>query len=399
MTWAYFDCFSGAAGDMILGALVDAGADLSVVQQVLGRLNVPGCTVRAEKVTKQGLAATQITVPGEGEGQAPHRSLGTIRSIIEKADLPRRVTERSVAVFTRLAEAEAAVHNCGVQEVHFHEVGAVDAIADIVGSMTALENLGVDRVLCSPIAVGSGTVTCAHGVLPVPAPATARLLREVPLADCDEAGELATPTGAAVLTALATSFGPLPAMTIRRIGYGAGRREGRRRPNVLRVLLGQGATDGQADQVAVLEANLDDTSPETIAYCCERLLEVGALDVYTVPIYMKKSRPGVLLTALCRPADVADLEGVLFAETPTLGIRRHLAERSKLDRELVPVETPFGTISVKVGRRQGRTITAAPEYEDCRSAAQQHAVPLRVVMDAATQAWRQRVAQADAGGN
>jgi uncharacterized protein (TIGR00299 family) protein len=314
--------------------------------------------------------------------------LSEIRRIIEAAGLPENVARRSLAAFARLADAEAAVHNCSVENVHFHEVGAVDAIVDIVGAMAALDDLGVGRVTCSPLPTGSGTVTCAHGVLPVPAPATARLLQGVPLADCDEVGELTTPTGAAILTTVADSFGPLPAMAIGRIGYGAGQREGRHRPNLLRVILGEPSGAGGTDEVVVLEANIDDASPEVLGYCVERLLEAGALDAYTVPIYMKKSRAAALLTVLAEPDRAAELEAIVFAETTTFGVRRHTARRSKLSREVVQVETPFGRIGVKIGWRGHEVVTVAAEYEDCRTAARQLGVPLREVMETAVRAWR-----------
>ncbi|MHC4091169.1 MAG: nickel pincer cofactor biosynthesis protein LarC, partial [Planctomycetota bacterium] len=383
MSIAYFDCFSGASGDMILGALVDAGADNATLAQQLEALCIEGCSISAEETTKQGIAATRVTIPGEAAETAPHRTLGTIRKIIEAAPLSDGVRHKAVAVFQRLAEAEAAVHGCSIEEVHFHEVGAVDAIADIVGAMVALEDLNVEGVICSPIPTGSGTVTCAHGVLPVPAPATANLLRGVPLAECDEPGELTTPTAAAILTTLAESYGPLPAMTVERIGYGAGRREGRSRPNVLRVMLGKPVPEGSTDDITVLEANLDDVSPEVMGYCIERLLEAGALDAYLVPIYMKKSRPATLLTVLAESQKVADLEAIIFAETTTLGVRRQTARRSKLERRIDRVETPYGTIGVKVGLRGDEVVTVAPEYEDCREAAQRHGVALRVVMEVA----------------
>lgn len=392
MTIAYFDCFSGASGDMILGALLDAGADPAAIQQQLAALGIEGCSVQADKIKKQGLAATQVTVPGDTGQASPHRSFGTIRGIIEKARLSERVKQQAIAVFRRLAEAEAKVHDCAPEQVHFHEVGAVDALADIVGTAIALENLAVVRVVCSPLPTGSGTVTCAHGILPVPAPATAELLKGVPLAASDEVTELTTPTGAAILTTVADSFGPLPAMTIERTGYGAGRREGKSRPNVLRVILGKPVTAPEVDVITVLEANLDDATPEVVGYCTERLLEAGALDVYCVPIYMKKSRPAVLLTVLAEPHGVAQLEGILFAETTTLGVRRHEVRRSKLSRATVRVETPFGPVAVKVARRDEQVVTVAGEYDDCRAAARKHGVALRVVMEAAANAWR---AQAD----
>jgi uncharacterized protein (TIGR00299 family) protein len=388
MTLAYFDCFSGASGDMILGSLIDAGAGLASIDRKLAALAVEGCSLSASKVHKQGLAATQVTVTGESKGGSPHRSLASIRSIIEQADLVARVKNRALAAFERLAQAEAQAHGCALEQVHFHELGAVDTIADVVGAMLALDELGIDRVVCSPVAVGSGTVECAHGILPVPAPATLNLLIGVPLAECDVAGELTTPTGAAILTSVAEGFGPLPSMTVERVGYGAGTRDLPDRPNLLRVILGQAVSPGEADEIVVLEANLDDTTPEVVGHCLELLLEAGALDAYCVPIYMKKSRPAFTLTVLAEPRKVAALEGIVFAETSTLGVRHHQARRSKLAREIERVETPFGPIAVKIGRRESVVVTVAPEYEDCRAAARRHGVPLREVMESASQAWR-----------
>ena len=390
MTLAFFDCFSGASGDMILGALIDAGATSTSLQQRLSTLSVAGCSLTTERVLRNGLAATRVTVAGDPSGHPPHRSLSDIRSIIEGADLPERGRDRAVAAFERLARAEAAVHGCTVEQVHFHEVGAVDAIADIVGAMIALDELGVERVVCSAIPTGGGQVSCAHGILPVPAPATLNLLIGVPLARCEELGELTTPTGAAVLTTVADSFGPLPEMTVQRVGYGAGARDTPGRPNVLRVILGEPIAGGETDEVTVLEANLDDSSPEVVGYCTERLLEAGALDAYGVPIYMKKSRPAVLLTVLADQAKVPELEAIIFAETTTLGIRRHTARRSKLAREVEQVETPYGSIGIKLGRRGREVLTAAPEFEDCRTAARRHGVPLQEVMTSALSVWQAR---------
>ena len=390
MSIAYFDCFSGCSGDMILGALIDAGLDPALLRGRLESLAVQGFSLRVEKCTKKGLAATQVTVDLDDQAEQPHRHLKHIRQIIDDSQLTPGVKERALDVFQRLAEAEAGVHGTTIEKVHFHEVGAVDAIVDIVGACIGLEALGVDRVVCSPIAVGSGTVVCAHGELPVPAPATARLLQGVPLASCDEVGELTTPTGAALLTTLADSFGPIPSMCITATGYGAGRREGRRRPNVLRLVLGTAAAsdDDTGDEIMVLEANLDDTRPETIGYVMDRLFEAGALDVFSTPIGMKKNRPAVLLTVLAEPARVAECEDLLFAETTTFGVRRHLTQRTKLQRTHETVTTRFGPIRVKVGRRSGRKVTAQPEYEDCRAAAERHQVALRTVMDEAALTWQ-----------
>ena len=386
MKLAHFDCFNGAAGDMIVAALLDAGADAGRLRERLDGLRVGGYSLAIEKVNKQGLAATRFQVALDESAARPHRHLKHIVEIVEHAELPRGVKDKATWIFTRLAEAEAAVHGTTVDKVHFHEVGAVDAIVDIVGAVVALDLLGIERVVCSPLPPGSGTVVCEHGVLPVPAPATAYLLRNVPLASSDEPGELVTPTGAAILTTLAAEFGPMPGMRMRAAGYGAGSREGRTRPNVLRVLIGDADDAGDTDSITVLETNLDDVTPQVVGHCVEKLLAAGALDVYTVPIQMKKQRPGVLLTVLCAAAKAAALERILFAETTTLGIRRHQAMRTKMLRQIDTVETPFGPIRMKIASR-GDLVTAAPEYEDCKAAAERHGAALRTVMAAAQSAW------------
>ncbi len=371
---------------MLVGALIDAGAAFHTIAAGLKQLDVCGFNVRAEKVRKQGFAATQFHVDLERTTHE-HRGLSEIRAIIDRSSLPKTVRDRSAAIFERLADSEAKVHGVDREQIHFHEVGAVDAIVDVVAAALAIEALGIDRIVCSPLAVGSGTVACAHGVMPVPAPATVLLLQGVPIAATQEEGELLTPTAAAILTTVAAEFGPVPSMTLESTGMGAGTREGKHLPNVVRVLVGT-AEDDTTDTVAILESNLDDVPGEWVGHCMGRLLEAGALDVYCVPIYMKKSRPGVLLTVLADRARVAQLESIIFAETCTLGIRRRYAERSKLERSSEEVDTPYGRIRVKVGRRGGRTITAAAEYDECAAAARSHGVPLRAVMEAAMHAWR-----------
>ncbi len=387
MAQAYFDCFSGAGGDMIVGSLIDAGADAGVLRDRLASLGVGGYALSIEKMTKQGFSATRFRVDLEDPAEQPHRHLSDIRAILDSSDLPDFVKEKANAVFFKLAQAEATVHGTAIESVHFHEVGAVDAIVDVVGAIVALDLLGVDSVTCSPLPTGSGTVKCDHGTMPIPAPATAELLKGVPLASCDELGEMTTPTAAAVLTTIAEAFGPMPAMTVESVGYGAGSREWRNRPNVLRVMLGPGSATQDADRITVLETNLDDVTAEVVGYCIERLLSLGALDAYVVPIQMKKSRPGSLLTVLCDDADVAAMERVLFKETTTLGVRRHHVRRTKLRRRSETVETPFGPIRMKLADRDG-VITASPEFEDCRAAAESRGMALRDVMAAVDAAWR-----------
>lgn len=397
MRCGYFDCFGGAAGDMILGALIDAGLPVEQLEEVAARLGLPGVAVQAHKVQRAGLAATQVRVASTADAQ-PHRHLPDILEIIRRAGLSPAVTERACRVFTRLGEAEAAAHGIPIEQVHFHEVGAVDALVDIVGASAGIEALGLERILCSAIPTGSGTVTCAHGVLPVPAPATADLLRGVPLAPCDVEGELTTPTGAALLTTCAAAFGPLPPMKIDSIGYGAGTREFRARPNVLRLFVGEAlapnapADDSpeEWDSAVLLETQLDDVDGQTLAHACQRLLEAGALDAFMTPILMKKGRPGQLLTAVCRPEDVATLEAIVFSETTTLGIRRQTCLRHKLSRVHETVNTRFGPIQIKLGRRGEAVLRAWPEYADCAAAARDRGVTLRQVQDAALQAWMER---------
>ena len=387
MRIAYFDCFCGASGDMILGAMLDAGLSLDRLRRELGGLGLSGVDLAARKVTKQGFAATRFEVRWDRQEQGP-RHLADIRRIIAAGPLSDRVKDRAQRIFVRLAEAEARAHGTGLEQVHFHEVGAADAIIDVVGACLGLEALQVDRVVCSPIPPGSGTVRCDHGLLPVPAPGTVALLQGVPLAECDEPGELTTPTGAAILTTLADSFGPLPALRVEAVGYGAGRREGQTRPNLHRLILGRAASPGEVDEVVTLQANLDDATGQVVGYVAERLLQAGALDVFTTPIGMKKGRPAVLVTVLAEPQQADQLEELLFTETTTFGVRRWPTRRSKLQRAWKEVSTDWGPVRIKLGLRAGRCISATPEYEDCLRLATAQGVPLREVIQQAGQAAR-----------
>lgn len=387
MNIGYFDCFSGAAGDMILAAMLSAGLCETELRKDLGKLNVTGFELEISQVKKQGLAATHVNVRGTDKPE--HRHLHHITKIIDDSALSTTIKDRARRIFTRLAEAEAKVHGTTTDKVHFHEVGAIDAIVDVVGASIGVERLGLSRIVCSPLPTGSGIVHCQHGVMPVPAPATAELLRGVPIAACDEPGELLTPTGAAILTTLVESFGPLPAMRIGRIGYGAGTREGKMRPNVLRLLVGESvdSTD-ECDEVVLLETNLDDATGEQIAHAFDALFAAGALDVFTIPITMKKGRPGVLFSILAPPERQTACEEALFSNTTTFGIRRQTCTRSKLARQVETVSTRFGPIRVKIGRRGGRILLVAPEYEDCAAAARQHSAALHDVMFEAESVWR-----------
>lgn len=386
MNLAYLDCASGISGDMMLGALVDVGVELDLLGAAVESLGLPGCRLRAREVNKRGFRATQVTV--EYEPESAHRHLGEILEMIDRGRLLPRQKELARRIFTLLAEAEAKVHGTGIEKVHFHEVGAADSIADVVGTAVGWDLLGVDRLVASPVAVGTGKVKIAHGECSVPAPATAELLRGIPLAESSVEFELTTPTGAAILATLVDHFGPLPAMTVRRIGCGSGQRDLKQQPNVLRLMVGEATDDGGgSEQVCVLETNLDDLSGEMIGYCTTRLWEAGALDVYTTAIQMKKNRPGVKLSVLCRAEDVGPIEAILFTETTTLGVRRWTVGRHVLSRQPHGVETAWGPVQGKVGWLVGGSPRFAPEFESCRRIASEHHVPLRAVYEAAQKAF------------
>jgi uncharacterized protein (TIGR00299 family) protein len=384
MKLAYFDCFSGISGDMTLGALVDAGCAVESLRAELRGLRVPGWELTAEKVWKNGIAATYVKVTTED--QSKHRSLGAILEILEKSQLAARVRERASAIFRRLGEAEARVHDVPLEEIHFHEVGAVDAIVDIVGACIGFEALGIEKFACSALNVGGGTVKMAHGVLPVPAPATANLLQGRPTYSNGAQKELVTPTGAAIVATLCEAFGPQPAMSVDAIGYGAGTEDIEGQPNVVRIMVGEAAEKSVAgfdEEIVVVEANLDDMNPQIYGYFLEKALGAGALDVYTTPVQMKKNRPGTLLTVLCKPGDVNALMSLIFAETTTFGVRTYRAQRRVLPREWVSVGTEFGEVRIKVSRVNGRILHVAPEFEDCKKLAAEKDVPLqRVIAEA-----------------
>ncbi|MBZ5541446.1 MAG: nickel pincer cofactor biosynthesis protein LarC [Acidobacteriia bacterium] len=388
MKLAYFDCFSGISGDMTLGALVDAGCPLEQLREGLAGLRLAGWEISAEKVWKNGMSATWVRV--KAEDQQKHRSLSTILEMIEKSGLGQPVRERATAIFQRLGEAEAKVHDAPLEKIHFHEVGAVDSIVDIVGASIGFAALGIERFACSPLNVGSGTVKTAHGLLPVPAPATAELLRGKPTYSTGVPREMVTPTGAAIVATLCAEFGAQPRMNTSAIGYGAGTSDLPGQPNVVRLLVGEAAEAGQGietEEIAVIETNLDDMNPQIYGYVLERALAAGALDVYTTPVQMKKNRPGTLLTVLCRPEGVDALMKLLFAETTTLGARTYRAERRCLPREWVSVHTEFGDVRIKVSRAGGKILHVAPEYEDCRKLAAERDVPLQGVIAEALRAY------------
>ena len=386
MKVAYLDCPSGISGDMTLAALVDAGADLAQIQAGIDSLGMPGCRIVVEEVKRKGFRALHVTV--EYPPEHAHRHLHHITAMIDRSRLSDRQKDFAGRIFRRLAEAEAKVHGTTIEKVHFHEVGAVDSIADIVGAAIGWDLLGVERIVASPIPTGHGFVTIAHGRCSIPAPATAELLTGVPLAKSEVEAELTTPTGAAIVATLAESFGPVPPMKISRIGYGAGTRELPEQANVLRLMVGTVADEAATiEQIWVVETNLDDVSGELVGYCTTRLWEAGALDVYTTAIQMKKNRPGVILSALCNAADIERIEAVLFRETTTLGVRRWPVSRRKLDRRRHEVTTPWGPIDGVLALLPGHPSSFSPEFESCRRVAEERKLPLRTVIEAAQRAF------------
>ena len=403
MKTLYFDCFAGAAGDMILGALVDAGLPFDELQRALGSLAVDGYEIAADRVVKGGITAVKFRVrelatvaadPVADGVAAPaahrHYHLKHIRAAIARSALSEAGQARANRMFMRLAEAEAAIHGMSIEKVHLHEVGAIDSIIDIVGAVFALEWFAADRIVVSPMNVGGGMVRSAHGVFPVPAPATLRILGDAPVYSSGIQAELLTPTGALVLTEYATAFGPVPAMRIDRIGYGAGDRDLPETPNVLRVVVGTATAAvaaAPAMRVTVMVCEIDDMNPQIFGALMDRLHAAGALEVFYQPVQMKKNRPGTLMTVVCRPADRRTLADLVFRETTTIGVRYHEMDRECLDREIVPVPTPWGEVRVKVARRDGAVFNAQPEFEDVARLAAEHGVPIKDVHAQAQKAW------------
>jgi uncharacterized protein (TIGR00299 family) protein len=412
----YFDCFSGISGDMALGAMLDAGLPLEELKRALGTLSLGNAHVHAERVLRAGVSATRFTVhehphgheqhshgaavgsgPSQGHGHAhdhahdhhPHRSLPEIFSLIDRSGLTPDGRARAKAMFERLAEAEAAIHQMPVDRVHLHEVGALDSIIDIVGIVFAMEWAGADTIVCSPLNVGGGMVSSAHGLFPVPAPATVRLLGEAPVYSGAVQKELTTPTGALIATTFAGSFGPLPAMAVERVGYGAGARDEPSTPNVLRILIGRAAENTrEAERVTVIECEIDDMNPQIFGVVMDQLNAAGALDVFYTPVQMKKNRPGTLLTVVARPDRRGAIADIIFRETTTIGLRHYEVDRECLPRELVTVETPLGAVRFKVARRDGRVVNAVPEFEDCSRLAAAHHLPVKEVQAIAVRAYQ-----------
>jgi uncharacterized protein (TIGR00299 family) protein len=428
----YFDCFSGAAGDMILGALIDAGVALDDVRRALGSLAITPDTIWTDRVVRAGISSTKFCVRGEElpldhaddhdahgkhhhhgpkEEDVPvdradhghehdhgseerhhhvHRSVAAIGRLIDTSALSVKGKTRAKELFHRLAEAEAKVHGVPMEKVHLHEVGALDSIVDIVGSVFALEVLGPDRIVSSPLNVGGGTVTSAHGRYPVPAPATIRLLEGAPIYSGPQQAELVTPTGALLVTSYANEFGPIPPMRVRRIGYGAGTRDFPDSPNVLRVLIGESDASAAVQNVVVIESEIDDMNPQIFGLLMDRLLELGALDVFYTAIQMKKNRPGTLLSVVAPPDARDRLTAAIFRETTTIGVRYREMRRECLDREVQTVHTPLGAVRFKLARRAGEMLNASPEFDDCVRLAREHGLPVKDVQAMAMKAFLDR---------
>jgi hypothetical protein len=408
----YFDCFSGIAGDMVLGALLDAGLPLADLKQALGSLAISDYEVTAERVLRAGVSATRFRLQEAGDdanhggdahrhdhdhdhGDAhahkhPHRHLKQIFGLIDRSGLSAAGRDRAKAMFQRLGEAEAAIHQMPIEKVHLHEVGALDSIIDIVGAVFALEWVGADRIVCSPLNVGGGTVQSAHGLFPVPAPATVKLLGDAPIYSGAVQKELVTPTGALIATSYANTFGPIPQMTLEQVGYGAGERDNPGTPNVLRVLIGKAADRAPGDRVVVIECEIDDMNPQIFGVAMDRLYAAGALEVFYVPVQMKKNRPGTLLTVVAPPQRRSDLADVIFRETTTIGLRHYEVDRECLQREIVSVETPLGAVRFKLAWRDGRIVNAVPEFEDCARIAATANLSVKEVQAVAVQAYGAR---------
>jgi len=410
----YLDGFSGISGDMLLGAFLDAGLPIEALRTALGSLAVSGYSIAAEPVLRAGVSATRFVVqedggPGHEHSHAHvdeqgnvhvhshahdhepghhHNSLPEIRALIDASSLSQSGKTRAKALFQRLADAEARIHQMPIEEVHLHEVGELDSIIDIVGAVFAMEWAGADRIVCSPLNVGGGTVKSAHGIFPVPAPATLALLGDAPIYSGSIQKELVTPTGALLATSYADSFGPIPPMTIEKIGYGAGTRDNEGTPNVLRILIGQSTERPHSERVVVIECEIDDMNPQLFGTAMERLYAAGALEVFYVPVQMKKNRPGTLLTVVAKPERKGEIADIIFREATTIGLRHSEVARECLQRELVTVDTPLGAVRVKVARRDGRVVNAAPEFDDCARLAAAHNLPVKEVQAIASRAYK-----------
>ena len=380
MRIAYFDCFSGASGDMILGSLIDAGLSARRLREELRKLRIPTIHLKVKKVLKAGISATQVIVGGKEKRS--HRNLREILRIIEKSSVEPEIKKKSEEIFKRIASVESKIHQTPMEEIHFHELGGLDSIVDIVGSVWGLRELGIERVHVSKVNVGAGFVKCEHGVLPVPAPATLSLMEGKPIYSSGVERELLTPTGAAILTTLGSEFGPIPPIQVEKIGCGAGR-DDLPHPNLLRLLIGTVASTSKNEKVAVIETNIDDMNPQFYDYLIEKLFTLEVLDVFITPILMKKSRPGHLLTVICSSEKLLSVTDFLLRETTTLGLRWREEERAKADREVRDLQTKYGKIHLKLGKWGGNIVNISPEYEDCKRLALETRVPLKDIFEEA----------------
>lgn len=380
MKIAYFDCFSGASGDMILGALIDAGLSARRLKEELKKLRIPTIRLEAKKVLKAGISATQVVVGGDEKRS--HRTLKEILRIVERSGVDAGVKEKSEEIFKRIASVEAKIHRIPMEEIHFHELGGLDSVVDIVGAVWGLHQLGIERIYVSKVNVGTGFVKCEHGILPVPAPATLSLMEGKPIYSSGVERELLTPTGAAILTTLGSEFGPIPPIRVEKIGCGAGR-DDLPHPNLLRLIIGTLASTSRNEKVVVIETNIDDMNPQFYDYLIQKLLALEVLDVFITPILMKKNRPGHLLTVICRSEKLLSVTDFLFRETTTLGLRWREEERAKADREIRNIQTQYGKIHLKLGRWGGNIVNISPEYEDCKRLALEKGVPLKDIFQEA----------------
>jgi uncharacterized protein (TIGR00299 family) protein len=381
MRIAYFDCFSGASGDMILGSLIDAGLSAKGLGEELRKLRIPTIRLKAKKVLKGGISATQVIVEGRDEKRS-HRNLKEILRIIERSGVEDDVKEKSNEIFKRIASVEGKIHHTPMEEVHFHELGGLDSIVDIVGAVWGTQQLGIEKIYVSKVNVGAGFVKCEHGILPVPAPATLSLMKGKPIYSSGVEKELLTPTGAAILTSLGTEFGPMPTMKVEQIGCGAGHVD-LPHPNLLRLIIGTSESTSNKERVVLVETNIDDMNPQFYDYVMEKLLAMEVLDVFITPILMKKNRPGHLLTIICPSERLAAVTEFLLKETTTLGLRWHEEERAKSDREILTQETKYGKIRFKLAKWDGKLVNFSPEYEDCKRLALEKEVPLKQIFEEA----------------
>jgi uncharacterized protein (TIGR00299 family) protein len=381
MRIAYFDCFSGASGDMILGSMIDAGLNAQKLREEMRKIPVPQVRLNVRRVLKGGISATRVIITGKKEKKS-YRTLNDILRIVEKSRLEPEVKKKSKEVFERIASVEAKIHRKPAKEIHFHELSGLDSIVDVVGSVWGFHQLGIDKLYVSKVNVGSGFVECEHGILPVPAPATLALMKGKPIYSSGVERELLTPTGAALLTFLGSDFGNMPEMKVERVGYGAGR-DDLPHPNLLRLVIGVPSVNSGMERVIAVETNIDDMNPQFYDYMIEKLLAMGVMEVFLTPIMMKKNRPGTLLKVICSSEKLTSVTGFLLKETTTLGLRWHEEERNRADREILTLETRYGKIRFKQARWEGRVVNLSPEYEDCKRLAVQKKITLKEVFEEA----------------